>query len=369
MCCSSRLWQGWELWPLVVCDELNCWLCGYALLCVLDVRVLHRKEFVWCQLFQQTARNTWGMLFWRVRYVILCVYVLSSVLACMCKRVCDCVCVGRMFVTVKIMIPLLCFLQLLQWTESIATTMINPRSSCVSLCAHTQTCNCHTPALSVWASRIDCSAIETPVRSFVTVFCSLLPPLTASFCFFEMRWNHTHRSTHARTHAGWINQVLHLYRPVQIRLHAGTHICVTYADNWQFWPQPYPTWNQHQPNPNLTATVYLFKKNTVYSQTTMVAMKYISLGCHNVIFTVLLIISMPIELLQNLRMNLLHHILILPSSHICTSPGSCIAILYLSTWCSDFSTCWLLFLSPVPDLPACCVPLGFVCHPVSRPWP
>lgn len=152
------------LWWCVMNSTVDCVL----LLCVLDVRVLHRKEFVCCQLFQQTVRNTWGMLFWRVCHVILCVYVLSSVQESV--WLCVCVCVGRMFVTVKIMIPLLCFLQLLQWTESIATTTINPRSSCVSVCAHTQTCNCHTRALSGWTSRIDRSAIETPVRNLSRFF-------------------------------------------------------------------------------------------------------------------------------------------------------------------------------------------------------
>ncbi len=146
-------------------------------------------------------RNLWGMSFWWVFYVSLCVYLLGFV------SVCDCECVWRVFVTVKIMIPLLSFLLFLQWTESI--TMTNPESSCGSLCActYTQTYNCHTSALSVWTSRIDFSAIETPVRSlsWFIAHCFHLWQLKKlfSFCFSEKRWTDTFTNTHANTHPGY----------------------------------------------------------------------------------------------------------------------------------------------------------------------
>lgn len=165
MCCSRRLWRGQELWPLVVCDELNCWLRAPSVrvgctctpqegICLMSTFSTDCEEYM--------------------RHVILesvsCYFVCLRSEFCARECVIVCVCVGRMFVTVKIMIPLLCFLQLLQWTESIATTTINPRSSYISVCAHTQTCNCHTRAPSGWTSRIDRSAIETPVRNLSRFF-------------------------------------------------------------------------------------------------------------------------------------------------------------------------------------------------------
>lgn len=74
-------------------------------------------------------------------FMFLCVCMSCLLCLCVCDRVCDClcVCIRWVFVTVRIMIPLLCSVQLLQWTESIATTMINSGSSCVSACTHTNT--------------------------------------------------------------------------------------------------------------------------------------------------------------------------------------------------------------------------------------
>lgn len=183
------------------------------LLCVLDVHVLHWKEFVCCQLFQQTVRNTWGMLFWRVCHVILCVYVLSSVqesvIVCVCvcrENVCNC----QNNDSTTLFLAALA----VNWVNS-----YNYDKSKVQLCltarAHTQTCNCHTRAPSGWTSRIDRSAIETPVRNLSRFFFrSLLPPLTASFWFFwdKVKLHTQKHPLHAHTLMGWINQLLHLYK-------------------------------------------------------------------------------------------------------------------------------------------------------------
>lgn len=132
MCCSSRLWRGQELWPLVVCDELNCWL--HAPSVRVGCTCTPQEGICLMSTFSTDCEEY-------MRHVILesvsCYFVCVRSEFCARECVIVCVCVGRMFVTVKIMIPLLCFLQLLQWTESIATTTINPRSSCVSVCAHT----------------------------------------------------------------------------------------------------------------------------------------------------------------------------------------------------------------------------------------